>query len=153
MQIRSFGDEKMDHINEQKIKKILSKGYGALPAFVENVHFDKEYTDNHNIYMPNWRDKNKVLVYDGYNWNLEDSATKIEDLKFKGIDFIEKHYEDLDPDDPKDSSALKKLDRFLESFNNEDKEKMSTLHNNIALVLYNNRKTVEKTRKKLTKIT
>ena len=43
--------------------------------------------------MPNWRDKTKVLVYDGDNWNLEDSATKIDDLKSKGIDFIEKYYD------------------------------------------------------------
>jgi hypothetical protein len=146
--IQSFGDENDGHLNDKQIKKILGKGYYSIPEYVKSIHFDKEKEENHNIYMPNWRDKTKVLVYDGDNWNLEDSATKIDDLKSKGIDFIEKYYDDLDPDDTKDAAALIKIDRLLNSYNNDDKEKMAILHNEISLVLYNNRSVIEKTRKK-----
>ena len=146
--IQSFGNENESHLGDKQIKKILGKGYYSIPEYVKSIHFDKEKEENHNIYMPNWRDKTKVLVYDGDNWNLEDSATKIDDLKSKGIDFIEKYYDDLDPDDTKDAAALIKIDRLLNSYNNDDKEKMAILHNEISLVLYNNRNVIEKTRKK-----
>ena len=146
--IQSFGNENESHLGDKQIKKILGKGYYSIPEYVKSIHFDKEKEENHNIYMPNWRDKTKVLVYDGDNWNLEDSATKIDDLKSKGIDFIEKYYDDLDPDDTKDAAALIKIDRLLNSYNNDDKEKMAILHNEISLVLYNNRSVIEKTRKK-----
>lgn len=146
--INAFGKEDPKNLfDEKQIKKIFDKGYNAIPEYVRTLHFDENVPENHNIYMPNWRDKSKVLTYDGHNWNLEDSVSKIDDLKSKGIDFIEKYYDDLDPNNKKDAVALKKIDRFLESYKNDDKEKMAILHNEILLILYNNRKVTEKTRK------
>ena len=79
---------------------------------------------------------------------MQDRASIMDDLKLSGADFIETHYKDLNPNDKKDMLTLKKLDRFLSSYNDEDIEKTAILHNDIMLVLYNGRKIIEATRKK-----
>lgn len=66
----------------------MDKGFQSIPEFVKLVHFNKNKPQNHNILMPNWRDKNKILAFDGENWNLSEKDAILEDLKCKGIDFI-----------------------------------------------------------------
>ena len=145
--INQFGKESNKHLDDVAVKKILNKGFLSIPEYIKNLHFDKKVPENHNVYLPNWRDKSKILVYNGEEWNLEDKDDIIDDLKIKGIDFIEKKYNELDKNNKHDALLIKKMDRFLESYNDDEEEKIDTLNKNIMLLLYNNRKIPEKTRK------
>lgn len=136
--INQFGKENNDFIDVQKGKNILHKGYMAVPEFIRTLHFDENHPENHNMYISNARD-NKVLVYDGENWNLELTNDVLQDLKDKGIDFIQARYSDLDKNIKKDKQAIDKIDRFLDSFNNDHEDKIKTLDKDIMLVLYNNK--------------
>jgi hypothetical protein len=47
--IVAFGKEKLDEIiGEEECKKILFRGFEAVPQLVENVHFNKNRTQYHN---------------------------------------------------------------------------------------------------------
>lgn len=145
--VNAFGKENTNFIECKKAKEIIGKGYSSIPEYIKTLHFDELRPENHNVYLPNWRDKNRVLVFDGKSWNLKDKDDVIDDLKTKGIDFIQKYYSELNKNDKHDAQLLKKADRFLTSFNDEEKEKMDILNEDILLVLYNNRQIPEKTRK------
>ena len=142
----AFGKENVDFIDNAMSKKILDKGYMVLPEYIKTVNFNESKPENHNVYIPNWRDKTRVLVYNGDTWNLQQTSSIIDDIKNKGMDFIESKYDDLDK--IKDKKKIDKLDRFLESYNTEEKTKIDILDEDLRLVLYNNRKIPEKTRKK-----
>ncbi len=61
-----------NRIDDVAVKKILNKGFLSIPEYIKNLHFDKKIPANHNVYLPNWRDKTKILVYNENDWNLED---------------------------------------------------------------------------------
>jgi hypothetical protein len=130
----------------------MNRGFISIPAYVESVYFDKNRPENNNVYMPNRRDRNKVIIFNGVKWILTDKNEIINDLKDKGIDFIHRNYKELDPDNKTDKIIIKKIDKFLKNYNcddNEDKNKIKInklLDENIELVLYNNKEITEKTR-------
>ena len=145
--VNQFGKETNNHLDDVAVKKILNKGFLSIPEYIKNLHFDKMIPENHNVYLPNWRDKSKILVYNGEEWNLEDKDDILDDLKLKGIDFIEKKYNELDKNNKDDALLIKKMDRFLESYNDDEEDKIDALNKNLMLLLYNNRKIPEQTRK------
>lgn len=146
--INKFGNETDNHLTESEGLKIMNKGYNSIPEYIKAVHFNEAKPENHNLYLPNWRDKNKILTFDGKNWILNDKDDILDDLKNKGIDFIQKRYQDLDKDNKTDAIAIKKIDRFLNSYNNDEKDKELILNEKILLVLYNGRKIIEKKKTK-----
>lgn len=149
--INKFGTETDDHITEKEARKIMSRGYGAIPEYVNAVYYNKEKPENHNMYLPNWRDKTKVLIYDGNNWTLTHTEDVLDDIKSKGINFIQKKYTTLNNDNKVDSIIITKLKRFLDSYECEEKDKMDTLNDELCLLLYNGKTIIEKTRKRSTK--
>ena len=71
-----FGKEDLTKLTDNECKIILKKCFNSVPALVEKLHFDKDHTENHNIYISNMRD-DFVLVYDGKIWKLK-NRTEIE---------------------------------------------------------------------------
>ena len=61
----AFGKEDLSFIDNISSKKILNKGFKSIQEFVKIIHFNKDKPEYHNVYMPNWRDKSKILVFDG----------------------------------------------------------------------------------------
>ena len=61
----AFGKEDLSFIDNISSKKILNKGFKSIQEFVKIIHFNKNKPEYHNVYMPNWRDKSKILVFDG----------------------------------------------------------------------------------------
>jgi hypothetical protein len=141
----AFGKEDLSFITTNSSKKILNKGFKSIPELIKMIHFNQDKPEYHNIYLPNWRDKSNILVFDGSKWNLENKDDILDDLKDKGIDYIQTKYEELDENDKKDALLIKKIKRFLESYDEE--EKNDILKKDLLLILYNNRELIEKTRK------
>ena len=141
----AFGKEDLSFIDKSASNKILSKGFKSIPKLIETVHFNKNKPEYHNVYIPNWRDRNKVLVFDGVKWILANKDDVFEDLTNKGIEFIQKKYDELDETDKGDATIIKKIKNFMETC--ENYEKNDFINDDLQLVLYNNRKIVEKSRK------
>ena len=135
--LNKYGNENMDHMNEQKCKNILDKGFKSIPHYIECVHFNDMIPSNKNICITNRRD-NTVNVYNGTKWILTDKQEFLDEIKEKGIDFIERNIEDLNENNANDKKILTKINRFLMSYKGNS-EQMKKIDKDIQLILYNNR--------------
>ena len=141
----AFGKEDLSVLTDKIAKRILSRGFKSIPEFVKTLHFNEDIPEYQNVYIPNWRDKSNILVFDGSKWNLENKDEILNDLKDKGIEYIQTKFDELDENDKNDIMIIKKIKRFLES--HEEEKKIELLKKDLLLILYNNRELVEKTRK------
>jgi len=78
--INSFGSERIDHISDDEIIKILTSGINTIPLYIEKKHFDKNFPENNNI---KYTLENKCKVYKNNLWKEDDlsdlSSSLIED--------------------------------------------------------------------------
>ena len=63
--INNFGQERLDHISHEDIRKILLSGANTLPKYIEKKHFDKDFPENKNILYTR-ENRCKVLEDDGW---------------------------------------------------------------------------------------
>ena len=66
----AFGKENMD-FNIDEIGK-LCQGNKTVPNLINYMHFNESKPENHNVYMPNRKNKNEVFVHNGVKWIFAD---------------------------------------------------------------------------------
>lgn len=143
VQLLAFGKEDMNNLTDAIIKKILKKGFLSIPALVEKVHFDKNIPQNHNIFIPNMRDK-YAMVYDG-EWSLKETSEVLDRLYGRNSDFLEERFNEFY--DNLDEPTQKKFNRFI---NQKDKdETINRIKSDLKLLLYNKRNVPMNTKKSL----
>jgi hypothetical protein len=143
----AFGQEDMSYITDNVCKQILSKGFQSVPKLIEQVHFNKDKPEYHNVYIPNFKN-NFAMVFDGDDWGLRDRDSIIDQLDDEKTEFICGKFHELLEAGELSASTIKKLKRFL---NEKDEEPAGTnLKNDIKLILYNKRNMVLNTKKKVT---
>jgi hypothetical protein len=114
-----------------------------VPAFeqiIDAVHFNKDNPSNHNIYKPNVRD-DRILTFNGDDFVVDKMA----------IDVILKKLEEVienSIDKENGKVYLKKLKNHLK-LKQEDNDYHEATKDDIAVGLYNGRKTVISTHKNL----
>lgn len=138
----NFGDQDDSFIDDKMTRKILNKGFDAIQEYVKTVHFNKNKPEYHNVYLPNMRDRNNVLVYKDDKWVLCEKNEIINEMKDNGIDFIQKKYDELDENNENDAKAIAKLKKFLQKYNNNGN--VPYLDKDLTLILYNNRDMIPK---------
>ena len=144
--IVAFGKEKLEEIISDDIcKKILFKGFEAVPKLVEYIHFNEKKPEYHNCYIPNLRDK-YAIVYDGNNWQVKDSIDVIETLRDNKRIYLERKFEDFY--DSLDEQTKIKFKRFLNEADtdvviNRYKESLKKLLYNKKEMVINRRKLKE----------
>jgi len=70
--INNFGSERIDHISQDDIVKMLTSGLNTIPLYIEKKHFDKEFPENNNITFTN---ENKCKVMENNKWKERDIGT------------------------------------------------------------------------------
>ncbi len=138
--IVDFGKEDYSFIDEKTTRKILNCGCKALNELISMVHFNKDKPEYHNIFISNWRDKSYVSFFRNNKWQLGSKEQVLNELKDKGIDFLQSKFEELeelDEDDPKNEFIISKMRRFLHKYNKGNE--IPDLDNDLMLILYNNR--------------
>ena len=75
--INNFGSERIDHISEDDIKKILQNGINTIPLYIEKKHFDKNFPENKNI---QYTDDNKCKIMENNMWKEKDIGLLSTDL-------------------------------------------------------------------------
>ena len=142
LKIVAFGKEKLDEIiGEEECKKILFRGFEAIPQLIENIHFNNNRPQYHNCYIPNMRTK-YAIVYDGDNWKLENAIDVIETLRDNNRNFLERKFEDFY--ESLNSETKKKFNRFIEEADTDIVK--NRYKESIKLLLYNKKDMVIKTR-------
>ena len=127
-----FGNEDMESIGIDQIKKILNKGFMSVPQLTSEIHFNKNLPQFHNVYISNNRDK-YAMVFNGSNWNLQEKQPIIDQLIEDKQDFLLEKYEELKDELPE--STIRKFDRYIEQ--HMDNEVIEQNKKNIQLILYN----------------
>jgi hypothetical protein len=67
--INNFGFERIDHISDDDLKRILQSGINTVPLYIERKHFDNNFPENKNIKYTN---DNKCQVMEGNTWKEKD---------------------------------------------------------------------------------
>jgi len=67
--INNFGFERIDHISDEDLKRILQSGINTVPLYIEKKHFDNNFPENKNIKYTN---DNKCQVMEGNIWKEKD---------------------------------------------------------------------------------
>ena len=67
--INNFGSERIDHISEEDIKRILQAGTNTVPLYIKKKHFDKNFPENNNI---KYSSDNKCHVMEENLWKEKD---------------------------------------------------------------------------------
>ena len=133
----AFGKEKMDFPLDDIAK--LCQGNRTIPNMINHVHFNKDLPENHNVYMPNRKNRKEVFVYDGENWMLSNKNNIVEQLVDKGITYVEGKIDELRVKLSK--SKLNAVQRAIEIFNDENhehnKEISKKITDEVELILYN----------------
>jgi hypothetical protein len=143
--IVAFGKEKLDEIVTDEIcKKILFRGFEAVPKLVEYIHFNEKKPEYHNCYIPNLRDK-YAIVYDGNNWEVKDAIEVIETLRDNKRDYLERKFDDFY--DSLDKETKKKFNRFIDEADTDIV--INRYKESLRLLLYNKKNIPLKTRKNM----
>jgi hypothetical protein len=137
--IVAFGKENMDFVIGEIGK--LCQGNKTISNFVDFVHFNKDKPENHNVYMPNRKNKNEVFVHNGIKWMLADKKNVVEHLIDKGIIYIEGKLDELSKIVSK--SKYDAVERVIEAYNDNEHENnvevTKKMTKDIEFILYNNK--------------
>lgn len=144
--INSFGQEDVTHIRREDYIKYMSTYFRGFLAFIENIHFNKNVPENHNVYISNINSK-YAIVYENSQWKLKDRYEVIDKIKSDKFNFLDKKVEEMDKEEELDN----KIKNRFEDFRNkliELEEADVNIQKDIRLMLYNNRHLTMKNRKK-----
>lgn len=140
----AFGKEDLVFISDAKYKQLMNRGYAAPSAFTEHVHLNKNKPEFHNLYISNKKDKKYIHVYDGEKWVIRFTKDVIEELKINASELIKSKIDLLDPHNKQDAAILKKINRFIDSYDNDD-DCVDNFDEHYELMFYNNRQMVKNT--------
>jgi len=140
----AHGKEDLSFITEERFKTLFYKGFKSIENLTEIVHFDKNRPENHNIYISNIKDT-YVMKYDGDDWKLMNRENCLQDMYEDKSDYLVEKFEELH-----DKLNEQTINRFSNFLNRRDDDKIiEQTKKEIKLILYNNRKIPEETRRLL----
>jgi hypothetical protein len=139
MNIVAFGKENMDFVIDDIGK--LCQGNKTVSNLIDFVHFNESKPENHNVYMPNRKNKNEVFVHNGVKWILADKKIVVEQLIDKGIEYVEGKMEELST--VISQSKYNAVERAINAYNDNEgdpnNEANKKITKDIELILYNNK--------------
>jgi len=137
--VNDFKDTEYDHINEKQSLRYISSNMDAYPKLIQDIHFNAEHPENHNMYISNFKDKTARYKNQG-KWFTTSGNEFVDDL-IVNYDFkFFKKYED----DPKTTHTYQKFITIT-----EPKEAKEKIKNQIFTLMYNNKDMVLETEENL----
>ena len=138
--ILSYKDTDMSHMTILDYVKCLDRANFCVPQLVENIHFNPNKPENHNIYIPNLKN-NLIMLFDGNGWNLHNRDETIDDIYEDKTNILVDKIDDWEKMGKKiDKVAIRKFNRYL---GKKDTPGISNkIKEEIKLILYNKREMV-----------
>jgi len=136
--VNNYEDTSLEKLTDKMYNKIIrgaEEAYKIIPRLIQDIHFNPNIKENHNIYLSNRSKNNKHLqVYRNGHWEIENKATEIDNL----ISDKETNLSDwvaekggIYPD------AQEKFNEYFERKYDDDTIKL--VKEEVEQVLYNNR--------------
>ena len=120
----------LSHLTNNDYLKIMNRGFNSVPKLIEAIHFNPDKPENHNIYIPDIKNK-YVMVWDGKNWNLKPREDILNDMYDDNSNILLEKMEELD----EGSNKFKKFRRFINQCENDIVK--DRVKEEIKLLLYN----------------
>lgn len=92
--VNNFLQEDTSYITDEYLKEILVRVYDSVPNVIKAIHFNPEHPENHNVRMPNKRDK-YMVVRRSNEWRHEKRKSVLKSLVNKGYGFLANRCESL----------------------------------------------------------
>lgn len=86
--LNNYYKEDTSYITDECLFEMLVKVYESVPNVIKAIHFNPEHPENHNVKMPNKRDK-YMMVRRSNEWKHENKKDVIGSLVMKGHGFID----------------------------------------------------------------
>lgn len=126
IKLNTFGKENLDYLNNSTVIPCINEVFNSVVALNELIYFSPEHPENHNIQIPNKKDKYVKVVGQNKNWIYLLRSYAINKMKYKSIQLLEKFfYKNIEKFT---AGKQKKFDNFLEKFHTND----PTTHKNIV---------------------
>jgi superfamily II DNA or RNA helicase len=130
-------------LDNETIKKILSKGINSIPELITQLYFTKEHPENHNVYIGNKKDF-RLSYFNGDRWMLSNDNNILDILYNKYYEFLLCKFDEL-----KDELDEPTLLTFREYKNNINKTNIiKNNKNDIQFIMYNLKDIILDTKKK-----
>ena len=139
-----YGQEDLTKISDAEYQRILRRGFNSVPALVESLHFNKNFPENHNVYISNMRD-DYVLMYDGVKWRLKNRDETLQQLYEDKTDILETKFEELIK--RLDEQTIRMFQRFIK-VKDDDDSVVCRIKKDLKIMLYENREMVKCTNNK-----
>ncbi len=151
----SYGHEDMSKITPKMLSTACKKGYNSILHLIDMVHFNPDYPEFHNVYIPSVKDKHAMVYYDEM-WNLKNKDDVVNDMYDTNRDYIIDNIEGIN--NFLNDGEKRALNRWLDSEKNKDKSEkdkkaIASTHDNLKLLLHNKRHIPIGTRKQKATIT
>jgi hypothetical protein len=150
--IIGFGKEDVAKLTVSEKKKIIGKGYQAVLALIDTMHFNKKYPEFNNIQITNLRDNCAKIYDDDINdYKTVKKKETIDQLIYNKTFNLGDILEELnDPENKYHKITLKLID-MLQSYSPEMEDKDSlefykNLCKDIIFLIYNKTKLLQVTK-------
>lgn len=85
--IKSFGEESLDHITNEFIEKCMRSKFEGLKELVQQIHFSSEAPDNRNVRLKSLKN-NLLEVVEGNRWVIKDKNDVVDRMIHKSSNII-----------------------------------------------------------------
>lgn len=140
--INTFGKENLDYITNDFLQNCVNKIYDSVPTILQKIHFDPEHPENHNIKVTNKKLPHASIMTDDNQWKLVNKHEVIEDMIDKGYNMIDETFRH----DPSKYTEERRRNyrKYQDKYDNEDKETIKRLKNEVEYMVFNNSKQINK---------
>jgi hypothetical protein len=88
--INNFGHENTEYITDDFLGKAVRRIRGAIPMLLRQIHFNPNHPENHNVKLPNKRDKYMMVRRNG-EWRHESRKEVIKRMVHYGHKHIDEN--------------------------------------------------------------
>ena len=133
--INAFGNENMKYIKEGDIAKMINEGpMSSIPRLLKQIHFNPSHKENHNVFIPNKKQK-YAKIYNGDKWELQEKNRTIDDMTNKALKTIKYNF------DENDNKHWKKI---MTKIDDDEKIIVDRIEGETELMILNNQDIVDK---------
>ena len=128
--LNCYGNEDLTHISNNFKMELLKIPYAMIPKLIKEVHFNQNYPQNNNIFLPNKKEP-YVKIYQDQTWVYKDKKETIKELVEKNYSILDDYYEGNRQS--LDSEENKRFISFQEKKTSKDIDKQ--ISKNVEMVL------------------
>jgi hypothetical protein len=135
--INNYGNENTDYLKGDYLNNLLQGAFTAIPKLIENIHFNPQHPENHNIKITNKKEP-YIKVRKNDKWELQDKKETLETLVDDKYYLLEDHYGEVGENGSKISGETKRvMDKFIDKYSG-DKELQKDLQKKSEIIILNN---------------